>query len=75
MRNTTTCPVTLDQASENTEQIWQLKPQKEKDALPAEQHWSPHLKEETGGYMDLTQTFPSPLNSLQSDVHLPLNHE
>src|SRR6266404_7132175 len=74
-RYAATCPVTLDQASEHTEQTWQLKHQKEKDVPPAKQHQLPHPKEGTGGYMGLIQTPPFPPNSQQSDAHSPSNHE
>src|SRR6266446_3162514 len=73
-RYAATCPVTLDQASEHTEQTWQLKHQKEKDALLAELHWSLRLREKTGDYTDSTQTFPSPQNSQQLDAHSLSNH-
>src|SRR6266403_1260355 len=74
-RYTATCPVTLDQASEYTEQTWQPKPQKEKDMPPAGLHQSLQLKEETGGCMDSTQTSPSHPNLRQSNAHSLLNHE
>src|SRR6266478_7585614 len=74
-RYTATCPVTLDQASEYTEQTWQPKHRKERDMPPAEPHQSPQLKEETGGYMDSTQISPSHLNLWQLNACSPLNCE
>ena len=62
--------MTLDQASDYTEQAWQQKLQKEKDTLPAEQCRSPLPKEKTGDYMDSTQTSPSRPNWQQSNAHL-----